>query len=102
MKEEIFYRVVAGLAADAVGILRQVRDNTRTIMASQQEEADKLNQLAIQLDKANTEIQNAIQQLKDALAAAGGTTPEVDAATANLTAKAQALDDVVPDAPPAP
>jgi len=68
-------------------------------MATQQEEADKLNAIAAQLAKANDELQKAIQDLKDALATAGSTTPEVDAATDALTQKAQALDDIVPDAP---
>lgn len=67
-------------------------------MATQQEEADKLNALSTQLQKANDEIQKAIQDLKDAIAAGGATSPEVDAATEALTQKAQALDDIVPDA----
>lgn len=74
-----------------------IESNLRKIMSTQQEEADKLNELAAQLQKANDEIQKAIQDLKDALASAGNTSPEVDAATAALTAKAQALDDIVPD-----
>ena len=63
------------------------------------EEAAKLNALNAQLGKASDEILKALQDLKDALAAAGQTSPEVDAATEALTAKAQALDDIVPDAP---
>jgi len=71
----------------------------KQIMATQDEEAGKLNALSTQLQKANDEIQKAIQDLKDALAAGGNTSPAVDAATDALTAKAQALDDIVPDAP---
>ena len=71
-------------------------------MASQAEEAAKLTALSEQLTKANDEIQKAIADLKTALDNAGQTSPEVDAATEALTAKAQALDDIVPDVPPAP
>ena len=79
-------------------LLLQLNRKADKIMASQQEEADKLNALGAQLSKASDEIQKALQDLKDALAAAGQTSPEVDAATDALTAKAQALDDIVPDA----
>lgn len=71
----------------------------KTIMATQEEEAAKLNALSAQLQKANDEIQKAIADLKAAIAAGGATSAEVDAATEALTAKAQALDDIVPDAP---
>lgn len=82
-----------------LALLTSINRKVDKIMASQQEEADKLNALATQLGKASDEILKAIQDLKDALAAAGSTSPEVDAATQALTEKAQALDDIVPDVP---
>jgi hypothetical protein len=68
-------------------------------MATQAEQTAKLNAIGDKLDKASAEILAAIQALKDAQANAGSTTPEEDAATARLEAGAQALDDIVPDAP---
>src|SRR4051794_38281037 len=67
------------------GKLKNIERILKNIMSTQQEEADKLNALSTQLQKANDEIQKAIQDLKDALAAGGATSPEVDAATGALT-----------------
>jgi len=80
-------------------ILRRINQRTKNIMASQEDEAAQLSKIGDQLDKATGEITSAIQQLKDALASAGSTTPAVDAAVARLTTIAQGLDDIVPDAP---
>ena len=79
--------------------LSRIEHKLGQIMATQAEEAAKLTALSAQLSKANDEIQKAIADLKTALDAAGNTSPEVDAATDALTMKAQALDDIVPDAP---
>ncbi len=82
-------------------------------MASQSEEAAMITELkqgvsdvGAQLSKALAEIQAKIQQLTDAVAAAGATSPEVDAATADAKAAvealkpiSQALDDLNPDQP---
>lgn len=57
---------------------------------------DKLNALADQLDKAKAEIVAAVQALKDQLAA--GETLDFS----RLESAAQSLDDLNPDAPPAP
>jgi uncharacterized phage infection (PIP) family protein YhgE len=59
-----------------------------------------LGTIGSQLVKANGEIQTKIQALTDAVNAAGDTVPQdvADAVTALQTA-AQALDDIVPDAP---
>ncbi len=70
-------------------------------MATQAELAAKLNNIADQQDKAYTEITGGIQDLKDALAAAGNTTPETDAAVVRLEGGTQMLDDINQDAPPA-
>ena len=67
------------------------------IMATQAEEAAKLNAFADKLDKATAEIVAAVQALKDALASAGGTSPEVDAATGRLDKASQTLDDLNAD-----
>ncbi len=71
-------------------------------MATQAELAAKLTSIGDELDKAKAEIVAAIQALKDALASAGATTPEVDAAVVRLEGSAQALDDLNPDATPTP
>jgi hypothetical protein len=85
--------------AEAIRLLHKLIRKAQKIMASQAEEAAILVAVDEKLDKATAEILAAIQGLKDALAAAGNTTPEVDAATARLTTAAQALDDIVPDVP---
>lgn len=82
--------------------LRELKEGQKNIMATQDEEAAKLNAFADQLDKATTEIVAAVQALKDALAAAGNTNQAVDDATARLSTAAQKLDDLNPDATPAP
>ena len=80
--------------------LTNINRKLNTIMASQKELADKLTAIGDELDKATAEIVAAIQALKDALAAAGGTTPEVDAAVVRLEGGAKSLDDLNPDAAP--
>lgn len=69
-------------------------------MATQAELAASLSAVGDQLDKAQAEILAEVQALKDALAAAGATSPEVDAAVARVQAAAQSLDDVNPDVVP--
>jgi hypothetical protein len=70
------------------------------IMATQTEEAAKLNSFGDQLGKASDEIMKALEDLQKALDAAGQTSPEVDAATDRLAGAAQKLDDIVPDPQP--
>lgn len=70
------------------------------IMASQAEQAAALRALSAQLTKARAEIIRAVDRLALALANAGATTPEVDAATADLQAVVQTLDDLNPDEAP--
>ena len=69
----------------------------KKIMSTQAEVAAQLTALSTQLDKALAEIQAEIQKLTDAVAAAGNSTPEVDAALGALSAKVQALDDLNAD-----
>lgn len=66
-------------------------------MATQAEQAAKLNAIGDKLDKAKAEIVAAVQALKDALATAGTTSPEVDAAVVRLEGSAQGLDDLNED-----
>ena len=67
----------------------------------------KLNQilmtqaeLAQAISDAADKIQKGINEVKDAIAKSGSTTPEVDAALARLQGFATDLDDLNPDAPP--
>jgi hypothetical protein len=71
------------------------------IMATQAELAASLDLVAVQVAKIGTETQGlkaSIASLEAALAAAGGTSPEVDAALAALKAQVQVVDDLVVDA----
>jgi len=69
-------------------------------MAKQQSEAaQELRDLRGQLSKANVEIQAKIQALIDA-AANDTVSDELQTAIDDLKPAAQALDDIVPDAPP--
>ena len=74
-----------------LGILDRYID--RRIMSALQ---DTIDQITAQLDKARDEILNEIAALETAIA--NGETPDLT----GLTAAAQALDDVIPDAPPEP
>jgi len=69
----------------------QINRKLDTIMATQDELAQKLTSVSDELDKATKEI-------KDAIANAGASTPAVDAAVARLEAAAKTLDDLNPDA----
>lgn len=80
--------------------LKQIKQKLDTIMATQQELAQQLRDVIAQNEKARVEILGKIADLEDALANSGNTTPEVDAALADLKASVQADDDIVPDAPP--
>lgn len=82
-----------------IGILLTVKLNK--IMASQAELAQQLRDITAQNEKARAEILAKIAALEEALANAGGTTAEVDAAVADLKASVQTDDDIVPDAPTA-
>lgn len=68
------------------------------IMATQAELAQSLVDLKNQMVKVKNEIDTKIQALTDALNNAGATTPEVDAALADLKSTLQSLDDETPDA----
>lgn len=76
-------------------ITRQNKD----IIMTQEELLGQLQALKAQNEKAKGEIVGKIAALEAAIANQGNTTPEVDAALADLKASIQATDDIVPDAP---
>lgn len=69
----------------------------KIIMASNAELQQALTDIGNQADKAKAEIVQRIAALEEALANAGNTTPEVDAAVEALKGKVQALDDLHAD-----
>ena len=71
-------------------------------MVTQAEHAQQLRDLKDQLTKAHGEITNKISELEAAIAAGGGTTPEVDTLMQELKDLVQLSDDVVSDTPPDP
>src|SRR5436190_15124430 len=77
------------------------RDLIKQIIMNQKDEALALGALRTQLTKANGEIQAKLKALQDTIDNGPDVSPEVEAAVAELTKASQALDDVVPDAPPA-
>jgi division protein CdvB (Snf7/Vps24/ESCRT-III family) len=72
------------------------KDIERIIM-NQAEELAALKGLTTQLGKVNDEIQAKIKALQDAVTN-GEVSPEIASAVTDLTAAAQKLDDIVPDA----
>lgn len=87
------------LLARFLPVLRSVNRKLEAIMATNAELAQSLKDISAQLAKASAEIADKIGKLEAAIVAGGGTDAAVDAALADVKAAAQALDDVVPDAP---
>lgn len=71
----------------------------RRVLMDQTLLAQELTNIKNQLDKAKAEVMAKVADLEAALANAGQTTPEVDAALAALRGAAQAIDDLNPDTP---
>lgn len=69
-------------------------------MATMEELQASLDAVGEQLTKASAEIAAEVQALQDAVAAAGGTSPEVDASVERLKVLAASLDAMNPDAEP--
>jgi thymidine phosphorylase len=82
--------------------LNLIIKNQSKIMATQAELAQQLRDITSQNEKSRTEILQKLADLEAALAAAGGTTPEVDDALRVLKESIQADDDIVPDVTPEP
>lgn len=80
-------------------LLRPVLNHLKEIAMNQAEHAQALRDLTAQNEKAAAEQAAKLQKVQDALDAAGGTTPEVEAAMADLRASIQREDDLNPDAP---
>jgi len=82
-----------------------ILSNQGIIMSTQAELAAQLNTVTAEVTKIGTETQTLLTKIADltaAIEAGGATTPEVDAALAALQAQVKVVDDLVPDAPPAP
>ena len=70
----------------------------QTIMATLEEHTAELNALKAKADKNHGELLAVLVKLQEAKDAAGNTTPEMDAAIAELAAVLKSTDDAVPDA----
>ena len=83
--------------------MRQVTERLDNIMATQIELATSLATVTAQVTKIGDETRTLLGKVADltaALAAAGTTTPEVDAALAALQDQVGVVDALVPDAAP--
>jgi hypothetical protein len=83
-----------------VGLLLFINIKLKKIVMTQAELQAELVALKAQNEKAKGEIVGKIAALEAAIAIQGNTTPEVDAALADLKVSVQGTDDIVPD--PAP
>ena len=70
------------------------------LMATKEEVTAQIVAATEQTNKIISEVQTATAALSDAIAAAGNSTPAMDAALAGLKAALQVADDLNPDAPP--
>jgi septal ring factor EnvC (AmiA/AmiB activator) len=70
-----------------------------SIFMNQAELAAQLQALKAQSDKSRGEIVAKFETLEAAIANQGQTTPEVDAALADLKSSIQTTDDLIPDVP---
>jgi conjugal transfer/entry exclusion protein len=80
-------------------ILNIIKLKLHNMAKSQAETAQELRDIQAQNEKARAEILQKIADLEAALANAGNTSDEVDAAVQALKASVQTDDDIVPDAP---
>jgi chromosome segregation ATPase len=78
-------------------ILTQIQTTLKEISMTGQEALAAIQAVGTQLEKAQAEIVAKLEELTAALSNAN-LSPEAEAALADLKAKAQALDDIVPDA----
>jgi ABC-type transporter Mla subunit MlaD len=79
--------------------LQLIIHKLNTMAKTQAQTAQEIRDIKAQNEKARVEILAKIQALEDALATAGNTSDEVDAAVQDLKASVQADDDLNPDAP---
>lgn len=85
--------------ADLLAAIESLRSY---IMSTQAELAASLQALADKTDKIIAEVQASTAELQAAIAAAGNSTPAIDAAMLRLSTALQVADDLNPDVPPAP
>lgn len=81
-------------------LLHLILEKVNQFMATQAQLATELALVSAQVAKIGTETQATLQRVADleaAIANAGNTTPEVDAALAALKAQVQVVDDLVAD-----
>ena len=86
---------------ESAGVLSSLENLKGLLMSTQAEHAAALEAVSQQVAKIGGETRTLLQkviELTDALAAAGGTTPEVDAALAALQAQVLVVDELVVDA----
>lgn len=81
--------------------LQFLNNKSNSIIMTQAEELAFLQALKVQNEKAKAEIVAKIAALQAAIDNAGTTTPEIDAALADLQTSIQGTDDIVPDPPTA-
>ncbi len=67
---------------------------------TQAELAEEIRQSNTQTRKGIDEVLGKIKNLEDIIANGAEVSPELEAAVADLKVSTQALDDIVPDAPP--
>lgn len=89
------------LAAQLQSLAADVTALKELIMTTQNELAAELEALKAQADKARQEIVDKFAALEQAVADAGLVSDAVKAAMAGLKTSIGAVDDLVPDAPPA-
>lgn len=104
MKIDLYHHFVlpSGEVAEINRKLDQLIEIGEHLMATQTQHAQRLNDLSAKVSKIGAETEASlklIKDLKDAQAAAGNITPEVQAATDALEAQLTKVDDMVPDAP---
>lgn len=90
--------IIAGFVVIAIQLLF-ITQKLKKISMTQEEELAFLKALKDQNEKAKGEILAKFAVLEGQIAAGGSTTPEVDAALADLKTSIQGTDDIVPDAP---
>jgi septation ring formation regulator EzrA len=83
--------------AELQSTLDNIVNHLKEIIMDQTQLAAELVALKTQNDKARAEVLAKLATLEAAIAAAGNTTAEVDAALADLKASVQTDDDIVPD-----
>jgi chromosome segregation ATPase len=86
-------------------LLHSLHRKVNLIMANNEQLAAELRAVSTQLAKIGVETSATLAkvvELETIIANGGTSTPEVDEALAELKARAQAADDLVPDAPSAP